>query len=260
MAERARHRTLAGFAREGCCVKFPWAIYIAKEDRATLAGLRLVHGIEVGEGSSEIWLRGKPVADTLQSKLAGLPALERFEWLPSNRLRRVDQRVPSRALPQLPWQPIATWSEVRLPLAAFPADLPPKIDARLVRSSDEKQPQLVLASIDGFNRFCATAAAIRLKPLRFAANATGEVLILGQPIPPLAGRRFVLRGRIAVPAGFAWQPAVSVQILERSWSVAGDAMIVWHEDGTTTRVHSEQFIPVTRSAVHATAAGLKASQ
>lgn len=241
-------------------MKFPWAIYIAKEDRATLAGLRLVQGIEVGERADEIWLRGKPIADSLQSKLAGLPALERFEWLVSNRLRRVDQRVPSRALPQLSWQPIATWSEVRLPLAAFPADLPAKIAARLVRSSEEKQPHLVLTSIDEFNRFCATAAAIRLKPLRFAANADGEVLILGQPLPPLKGRRFVLHGRIAVPAGFSWQPAVSVQILERSWSVAGDAMIVWDEDGTITRLHSEQFIPATRSAVRASAGALEDSQ
>jgi hypothetical protein len=247
---------MARIAREGG-VKHPWAIYIAKEDSATLATLRLTNGIEVGENGDQIWLHGKGGSETLEPKLASLPALERFELLNSNHLRRIDQRVPSRVLPELAWQPISAWSEIRFPLAAFPADLPAKVSLRLVRSFEEREPALLLTSIADFSSFAANAAAIRLNPLRFAANGNGEVLIRGNPLPPLPGRRFALHGRVAVPAGFSWRPFVSIELLERAFILSGDAMIVWHEDGLITRLHAEQFISVTRSAIGATAAALK---
>jgi hypothetical protein len=238
----------------------PWAIYIAKEDSATLASLRLISGVEVAETNGQIWLRGKGGSETLEPRLASLPALERFEWLHENKLRRIDQRVPSRRLPELQWKAIGAWTQVRLPLAAFPADLPAKVALHLVRSTDEQPPTLLLTSIREFRTFSKNAAAIRLNPLRFAANAAGEVLIRGNPLPPVPGRRFVLHSRIAAPAGFSWRPAVAIEVLERSFNVSGDALIVWHEDGTITRLHSEQFISATRSAVRATADALANSQ
>ena len=260
MAERARRRIVAGAAREGGGVKHPWAIYIAKEDSATLASLRLINGIEIAENDAQIWLRGKTGDESLEPKLAALPALERFEWLEANKLRRIDQRVPSLRLPELQWKAISAWSQVRVPLAAFPADSPAQVALRLVRSTDEQQPTLLLTSIGEFRAFSRNAAAIRLNPLRFAANANGEVLIRGNPLPPLPGRRFALHGRIAVPAGFSWAPAVAIEVLERSFNVSGDSMVVWHDDGTITRLHTEQFISTTRSAVRATAEALTMSQ
>jgi len=256
MAQRARRRIVAGIARESSGVNHPWAIYIAKEDSATLGALRLISGIEVAEEDDHIWLRGKAGDENLEPKLAALPALERFQWLDANKLRRIDQRVPSRRLPELPWKNISAWSQVRPPLAAFPADLPAKVALRLVRSTEEQQPTLLLTSIGQFRAFSRNAAAIRLNPLRFAANANGDVLIRGNPLPPLPGRRYVLHGRIAVPAGFSWEPPVATEVLERSLNVSGDAMIVWHEDNTITRLHTEQFISATRSAVRATAEAL----
>jgi hypothetical protein len=248
---------VAGPARKESGVKHPWAIYIAKEDGATLAALRLFEAIEVGEREGEIWLRGRAGSEALDTKLAALPALERFEWLATNRLRRIDQRVPSGTLPELAWKPIATWTQVRMPLAALPAEPPAKAKLVLTRSTVERDASLLVTSLEEFQNFCASAAAIRLNPLRFAANANGEVLVKGAPLPPLPGQRFVLHGRIAAPAGFAWRPEVSVEVLERCFGVSGDAMILWHEDGTMTRLHSEQFIPVTRNAVRATAEALK---
>jgi len=260
MAQRARGGIVAGVAGKGGCVKHPWALYIAKEDSATLTALRLANGIEVAENDDQIWLRGKGGGETLEPKLAALPALERFVWLDLDKLCRIDQRVPSRRLPEFPWKPINAWSAVRFPLAAFPADLPPKVSLRLVRSYEEQRPALLITSISEFASFIANAAIIRLNPLRFAANANGEVIIRGHPLPPLPGRQFVLHGRVAVPAGLSWQPAVSVELLERAFSVSGDAMILWHEDGAITRLHAEQFFSVTRSAVCATAAALNDTQ
>jgi hypothetical protein len=84
------------------------------------------------------------------------------------------------------------------------------------------------------------------------------VLVKGTPLPPLPGQRFVLYQGVAVPAGFAWQPAVSAEVVIQRFNVSGDALVLWNADDTITRLHQEQLIPVTRSAVRKTAERLAA--
>jgi len=236
-------------------VNFPWAIRLAREDAASLAEMRPVAGLEVAAAGTEIWLRG-PANESLQAKLFRLPACARYELIPPNQLRPIDQRIPSNQLPELPWQPLNAWLQVESPVAAFPAQEPRAVSLRLVRSTVELEPELLLTSMEEFQRFAARAAQVRLDRLQFAANPAGSVLIRGTPLPPLPGQRFVLHGGVAVPAGFTWQPAVSDEVLARRFAVASEALVLWNEDGTLTRLHGEQFVAATRGAVRATAQAL----
>jgi hypothetical protein len=233
-------------------VNFPWAICMGREDAAALAAIRLIGGIEVAEAGKEIWLRGQRGDDLLDEKLSALPANARYEWLKPDQLRRIDQRVPAGRFPALQWQPLVAWSQVELPVAALPALEPRIVSLRLIRSGAEQEPELLLTDIAAFHKFASQAAQVRLERLQFAAAADGRVLVRGKPLPPLPGCRYVLHCGIAVPAGFCWEPAVSPEVLARRFVVSRDALVLWNKDGTITRLHGEQFIPVSRSAVRAT--------
>jgi hypothetical protein len=101
--------------------------------------------------------------------------------------------------------------------------------------------------------YVSYAPQIRLERLQFAATADGQVLIRGTPLPPVAGRRYILHEEsVAVPAGYAWAPAVSAKVLKKMFNVGADALILWHENGRITSLPGEQFIPVTRRSMHAT--------
>lgn len=230
----------------------PWVICLAREDAAALAEQRLANGLEVAEAGADLWLRGPPGEDALDAKLAAVPASGRYELLAANQLRRIGHRVPSARLPALQWQPLSAWLRVELPVAALPANSPAPIPLRLVRSGDEHEPELLLTSLVEFTRFAAQAAQVRLDRLQFAAAADGRVLVRGRPLPPLPGQRFVRHSGLALPAGFAWQPAVSAEVLARRFGVSGDSLVLWNDDGTITRFHGEQFVPATRSAVRET--------
>jgi hypothetical protein len=207
-------------ARVEKAVNFPWAICIAQEDAASLAALRLMGGIEVAEDGSQIWLRGQRADERFEARLAGLPAREKYEWLPSNQLRPVDRRIPSARLPELPWQALNVWLQVSLPTPALAAIHPPTTPLRLVRSTHEQEPELLLTRLEELRAFAAGAAKVRLDRLQFAADAQGAVIVRGQPLPPLPGRRFVLHAGVAVPAGFAWEPAVSAPALARCFGAS----------------------------------------
>ena len=233
-------------------MNFPWAICMGREDAAALAAIRLVGGIEVAEAGKEIWLRGQSGDDSLDGKFSALPANARYEWLKPDQLRRIDQRVPSGRFRALQWQPLVAWLQVELPVAALPALEPRPVSLRLIRSAEEREPELLLTDMESFQKFASQAAQVRLNCLQFAAASDGRVLVRGKPLPPLPGRRFVIHSGIAVPAGFAWQPAVSPEVLARRFAVSGAALVLWNEDGTITRLHGEQFIPVSRCAVRTT--------
>jgi len=251
-------------------------------DASALAGLRLTPGLEVAEDGDQLWLRfdggrlaeaehralrqpsrttgggaalaatNPPAAVSLAKQFAALPAVGRFECLPSGELLPLDQRVPVRRLPALAWQPIARWLQVTAPASAFPGSPPRPVALKLVRSHVEQEPDMLTCGLDEFLAFSRQAAQVRLESLQFAARQDGRVQIRGRPLPPLPGRRFVMHRGIAVPAGFTWEPAVSVEVLARCFAVNGDTLVLWNEDGTITRLHGEQFVPATRSAVRLT--------
>jgi hypothetical protein len=234
-------------------VNFSWVICIAREDATALATLRLETAIEIAEAGTEVWLRGQAGDDALDPKLSALPARGRFELFPSNQLRQTGQRVPSARLPDMRWQPLGAWLQVELPVAALPANEPAPIPLGLVRSADEREPELLLTTLEEFTRFATQAAQVRLDRLQFAAAADGRLLVRGKPLPPLPGRRFVLHDGVAVAAGLKWKPGVSAEVLARRFGISGDALVLWKDDGAITRLHAEQFVPATRGAVRATA-------
>jgi hypothetical protein len=121
-----------------------------------------------------------------------------------------------------------------------------------VRSTKELEPTLLLSSFEVFRHFALTAAELRLDRLAFAAESSGRVLVRGIPLPPLPGVRFTLHGSVAVPAGWTWAPSVGADVVARCLGASAGNLVLWTEDGRYTRLHSEQFIPVTRSAVRAT--------
>ena len=230
-----------------------WVICLAREDAASLGQLRLTAGVEVGEQKELVWVRGPHADEHLTKTLRALPAIARYEILSDKSLRNIEARIPTAALPDLRWQPIAAWIQAEFPVAALPAFEPRPISLRLVRSSDERGADLLLTALEEWTRFGDRAPLGRLQRLRFAAAGDGLVLVRGTPLPPLPGCRFVVHGSIAVPAGFTWRSEVGLDVLTRRFGASAEALVLWREDGTIARLHGEQFVQATRSAIRATA-------
>ena len=233
-------------------VEFPWALCLALDDASSLSALRLTVGIEVAEVKDSLWVRGQKSGEELHRKLAALPARARYEWLPPNQLRALEQRIPSARMPDAAWQRLDAWLQVEVPSSALPAERPAAVGLRLVRSSDEREAELLQTSVDELAAYAATAPQIRLAPLQFAARSDGSVFVRGTPLPPVPGERFVLHGSLAVPSGWHWQPAVGVAAVVRSLGIPEGALVVWHSDGTLVRLHAEQWVPFSRAALRAT--------
>ena len=238
-------------AGQGEAADSAWAVRLAAGDASALAPLRLCAGVEVAETASEVWLRGRVADAPVQRALRSVPATARYEWMAGDRLRRLESRIPAEQFPLLSWQPLATWLLVTLPTAGLPGWDPRPVPLRLVRSGEEAPADLLVTPWKEWTAFALRCAQVRLRPLQFALATDRRVLVRGRPLPPLPGQRFVVHGPLAVPAGYAWRPAVSLAVVVRRLGLSADALAIWGEDGTVARLHAEHLIPATRSAIRA---------
>lgn len=241
----------------------PWALWLARADACRLAPLRLAPGVEVGEVGDAVWLRGERTDAGLRRMLAALPAQERFRWVLPTALCRVGSRIPAFRLPEIGWEPLPSWLRVTAPASALPGRLPVSVRLALVESSEEAEPTLLETDLDSLREFVRTAAQLRMAGLQFAVSMEGRVLVRGRLLPALPGRRWVGHGRVWVPTGYRWAPAVSVGVVEQVLRVAANESVVWEPARQAdaaerfVRLSTEQFVPLTPSAVRATLAALE---
>ena len=194
-----------------------WAACVAAAIPEHLGRLRLEEGLQVACQGEETWLRGPDIQLPVYEALRRIPTLRRFRLDADDQLYLGDDRLPSGVLPNLRWQPIREFVTVAASDAQYTPPSIDKITLALVRAdrADEQPPNLMITSAAAFGDWAVDAPAFRLQPLRFAADADGRIVILGTPLPPIAGRRFLERQDVAVPCGYTWAPAVPAGVVRQ---------------------------------------------
>jgi hypothetical protein len=156
-------------------------------------------------------------------------------------------------MPDGPWLPLAEWLRPCLPQAGRPDVRPPDaVPLTLVRSTEELPADMLLTTAAAWSAYAATAPAARLAGWNFARNDEARVLVRGRPLPPLPGTRLVDRGGIAVPAGWAWLPAVEPAVLRVSLGLDAGDVALFDETGAWQRVAAADWARATRSAIRRT--------
>lgn len=239
-----------------------WALRLDGDAAHAMAALRLEPAIEVAVDGNSVWLRGNGAGDELRRRLDALPASARFVWLPPDRLCPVGSRIPSGQLPGSRWQGLQSWLRVTSDPGRLPGRLPERAGLRLVESGVEREAELLRTDLGALREYLRGVARLRWVRLGFAvAAAGGEVLVRGTPLAALPGQRWARVGRVYVPVGFHWSPAVEPAVVEKVFLLAANEWLVWLPargereagSGEVIRLTEEQFVPLTPSAVRATA-------
>ena len=232
-----------------------WALRLTRNAAGILAGLRLTPGVQVCERGSEVWLRGERADDALRRQLLALPESSLFEVLDDGALVPHGARVPVEALAEGPWQSLPSWLKVTLETAALPGRIGERAGLRIVPSTEEREANVLLTSLEAWTAYAVDAPQVRLQRWRFAVRAGGETAIRGTPLPPLPGRVYCESDGVAVQAGWTWAPCVEAKVLRKVLGLAKGDLALLHADGTWERILAGGFVAATRSAVRLTVGG-----
>jgi MoxR-vWA-beta-propeller ternary system domain bpX2 len=229
-----------------------WCAKMARAEAISLGPLRLIPGIFVFVDGESIWIRGDGSDEAIDLLLRKLPAT-RFNVVEENRLLEPGKRIPRGVLPGGQWVAIADWLRPLAPTAALPGAAPVKTALTWGSSDRVEEARILRTDPETFRAWALRVAMVRLEGLRFAVSEAGSVLVWGEPVPPIPGRRFLEREAVAWPCGMACEPAVDAKILRRITCAAGgdhaEDLILFNDDGSFTAIAASAFVAVTRAAV-----------
>jgi hypothetical protein len=201
-------------------------------------------------------VRGEQIDAALDLELRKLASAERFTVNADDVLTPLGQRIPSGKLASDGWVAVSAWATLSPQAAALPAKLEARVALRVVRSNEPAAANVLIASRAAFVAWAVDAPAVRLRPLSFAASRDGRVLVRGEPLPPIPGKRFVERDGVATPAGFVLWPALDAPAVQALLGIAAGDVALFDEEASWEQISAGDFVAATRTAVRATVADL----
>lgn len=231
-----------------------WAASLPLTAVASLGPLRFLPSTEALVLEQVIWLRGQELSDADELRLRQVPGADRFQVNSRGELIPAGALLPCGRLPAGNWQPLRDWLKPELPALRIVAGSWPKIPLSLVRDTQLRNVSALLTTIDVWQDYALAAPQVRLNPLQFAMNSQRQVLIVGTPLPPLAGERFWEEQGLFLAAGWTWSPAVDAALVREALQLTPNDVALWHADRWELLRRSD-FVAARRAAVRASAAG-----
>ncbi|MEM1318631.1 MAG: hypothetical protein AAGG75_00175 [Bacteroidota bacterium] len=217
---------------------------LAASQLDSLGTLRHYTELRLAHDGDWLWLRGLP-STSLPLAMQQLPAQARYRLDAEGLLFPLGQKTPTGRLPQLNWQPLPEALPVELPPSALPAEIRTHCPVRL-QPTDTPHPGFALCcQLQHWKSFGETAAQARLEQLRFAVSENNQVLIIGQPLPPLPGKEYWRRGQLLLPAGFDLEWPIIAPLLHDD----AQSYLLLDKAGNAQEVELDCFVAARRSAI-----------
>ncbi len=226
------------------------AVSLSRGDAAELTRLRHIPGVEVCEAEGWLWIRVELSSHEWGSELRTLPG-RRFTVLGDGQLIPLGRSVPQGRLPDGPRTPLWEQFAFEMPCAWLGGVVEQRVPVRLIRGGREREANVLRTDLERWAAYVETASSVRLRRWAYAVREDGAALIVGAPLPPLTGTRFVESHGVACPAGWTWDPPVDAQVLAEALAVDGGDLALLHPDGSWERIPRERLVRATRSSVRA---------
>lgn len=241
-----------------------WALRVTVANSARAGCLRTIRGTEAAIVGDDVWFRGVNLDDTLLPTLAAVADGPVFMLSGTDWLTPVRHQVPSARLPAADFGAVQNFLTPVLPTLRLACDIQQTTALKLVRSITERDAELWCGSSGEFRAWAEKAPELRLQACRYAlCGDTCQALVRGNPLPPLAGQQFWLAGKVAIPLGWHWVPAIDttamndviVANMDDGRAGVESTILVWfsaadhYSADRIEVVAGTSFIPTTRSNV-----------
>lgn len=226
-----------------------WILIFQKSDLPHLATVRCWTGMYAAETETEVWLRCPMLHADMDQALRALPAMHTYRQDAQGLLFPLSGSTPVAKLPMLDWLPMKQFIPVELPGAALPAQLTQQYALRLLPSTEYHPGAALKIKLADWQQYAETAPEIRLANLRFALSAAGDVLVMGEPLPPLPGVEYWLRESILLPAAYDLEWPLVAQLFSQWENSKGTCFLLFEKDGNWQKIEKQCFVQASRSGI-----------
>ncbi len=232
-----------------------WVLIFKKCDLPYLATVRCWSGMYAAEIEDEVWLRCPMLHADLDQALRALPAMHSYRQDAQGLLFPLGGNTPVSKLPALDWQPMKQFIPVELPGSALPAQLTQQYTLHLLPAAEYHPGAALKVKLADWQAYAETAPEIRLSALHFALSAGEDVLVMGEPLPPLPGEEYWLRGSILLPAAYDLEWPLLAQLFNQRENGKGTFFLLFEKDGNWQKIEKRCFVPASRAGIRQSKVG-----
>lgn len=225
-----------------------WVLVFKKSDLSALGSVRCWPDMQAAETETEIWLRCPIQQTNLGEPLRRLPALYTYRENKAGLLFPVQGITPISTLPALGWVNIREFIPLEMPTAALPAQMDQTYTLKLVPSSTYRPGAALRMNLSDWQHYAETAPDIRLQQLHFALAASGQVLVIGLPLPSVPGEEYWQREQLLLPSGYDLELPITATLIAMRENVAG-AKFLFEKNGDWQKIEHNSFVPATRLGI-----------
>lgn len=233
-----------------------YLLQIRVDEKERLGAIRHWQNLKVAFDNTVIWVKDFSKEQINSIEVKQIPFTELF-YLKNNLLFKYNSLVPEKKMHSgLLWTPINR---------ALPVELSnynhnffginERVSIKLIESSTEHEPHALLTTINDAQNYITTAAAIRLKNLRWVI-VNNELLIIGKPLLPLIGKTFWLKNDFLLPTGFDFELPVLEKSLQRLVNPNNDKFIIWYKDASYACIDKNDAATLSISSFRKTIAAI----
>ena len=226
-------------------------LLIAEKDIDALGAVRCFSGLYVAVKENDIWLKCKDESLADNILILQLPVQRTFFIDEHNYLFLPGTSTPVAVLEISEWVSIKSFISIEIPVAAMTAKVRSTIPVKIVASTNEREANAILTTLDVWKSYAEHAPLVRLQSLKFAVSENGDVFIIGNPLPPVPGKAYWINNKIALPCGYDLEWTFLADAIEKKLTTAGE-LILFNENGELQKIPDSYFVRSTRSAIRLT--------
>ena len=222
------------------------------KDMESLGAVRCISGLQAATKDDFIWVKGVNALIEIDKELMRLPVINTFLTDEHHNLFLPTQLTPVAKLEPRDWQPLTEFLEVESPVASLPGRTNAKVKIKLVPSSAERKGAALLTTLDSWKQYGESAPASRLLATKFAVSENKEVLILGEPLPPLPGIEYWRTGDLFIPCGYDFELSIICEFVNNKINNNNGFLVLFDKNGNWQRIDKTFLVLSKRSAIRLT--------
>ncbi|HLK27047.1 MAG TPA: hypothetical protein VKT28_00595 [Puia sp.] len=225
---------------------------VDKRSEDSLSEIRCMEGISAAVEGNNLLLKYSNKISEADNKLLQLPVKKTFLVDDQHQLFEKDSMTPVSVLKELEWLPLTALLKVESQPFAMPAILAEKHTVKIVPSNTVVKSNALLTELNIFKNYAETSSAIRLQTLKFAASEKNQVLIIGNPLPPIPGTEYWQAYDMLIPCGYNFEIPFMSKAINDKINEKKDSVILFDVHGNYQKIDKNFFVQATRSAIRST--------
>ncbi len=226
-------------------------IYLLKinsSHKEFLAQIRHWNNLKVAFEVETVWVKDFTKNQLKDILLISIPFTTIY-YCKDNLLFPMGSLLPYKKIPGFLWTPIDRALQVELPMPNHNFfGINQQINIQLKQTEIEQEASIILVKMDLLSNYITTAAAIRLKQLKWVIINENQVLIIGTPLLPLNGSVFWQKNDFIFPLGFAFEFSILENYVAQKIDTTGSNFIFWLDANHYTIIPKKSFQPLSISS------------